>query len=132
MGTAQRNILAVYSSASEEKIAKIQIYDGRAIKDYASDIPLLQNRIMAILLNLSSTDVHPKHAQCPPGLRSWCFWQKALANKRDPRPQRDHETLQTEGKKLVSIFRRLSEEKLLKKCSRSMTQNANESLHHLV
>ncbi len=143
MGTALRSIVAESKAQqvsiagkgklTKEKIAKIQNYYGRAIKDYASDIPLLKNRIMAILLHLSSTDAHPKHAQCPPGLHSWCFWQRALANKKDPGPHRDHETLPTEvGKKLVPIFRRLSDEQLLKRCSRSMTQNANESLHNLV
>ena len=32
----------------------------------------------------------------------------------------------------MPIFQRLSDEKLLKRCSRNKTQNANESLHHII
>ncbi len=129
----QKESISGKGKLTKELIGKVQNYYGKAIKDHATDIPLLKNCIMAILLNLSSTDTLPKHAQCPPGPRSWCFWQRALADSKEPGTHKSHETLPPEiGKKLVPIFKRLSDEELLKRCSRSMTQNANESLHNLI
>jgi len=143
MGTALMNIVASSKAQKEPisgkgkltmvKIKKIQNYYGRAIKDYSDDVPLLKKRIMAILLHLSSTDKMPKHVHCPPGSTSWCFWQRAIAQSKEPPVHADHETLPLDvGTKLVPIFQRLSDEKLLKRCSRRATQNANEALHQLV
>eukprot|EP00795_Rhopilema_esculentum_P005697 gene5697-10946_t len=87
MGSALRNLVAESKAQkqpvsgkgkiTQEKMLKIQIYYGRAIKNHAGDIPLLKKRIVAILLHLSLTDDLPKHAHCPPG--PWYFWQRALA-----------------------------------------------------
>ena len=145
MGTALRNLVASSKAQKNsisgkgkgkltlQKVTKIQNYYGRAIKDHASDIPLLKKKIMAILLHLSSTDKLPKHNQCPPGKTSWCFWHRAVANSAVPGPHKDHETLSPDiGKKLVPIFLRLSDEALLKRCSRTKTQNANESVHNII
>ena len=143
MGTALRNLVseakAKGSSVSgkgkltQQKILKIQNYYGRAIKDHHDDIPLLKKRIFAILLHLSSSDQFPKHQQCPPGENSWCFWQRSLAKDVEPGTHKNHETVPSDvGKCLVPIFQRLSEENLLKRCSRNRTQNANEALHHLI
>ena len=115
------------------KFAKIQNYYGHAIKDNCSDVGLCKNRIMAIILDLSSTDAAPKHAQCPPGANSWCFFQRSLAKSEDPGSHKEHETLPVEiGKQLVPIFQRLSDNDLLKRCSRNKTQNPNESFHHVI
>ena len=115
------------------KIKRIQNYYGKAIKTYSSDVPLLQKRLMGILLHLSSTNEHPKHVHCPPGKSSWCFWQRAIAKSEEPGSHKGHDTLPVDiGKKLVPIFQRLSNPKLLNRCSRSMTQNANEALHSIL
>ena len=115
------------------KIKRIQNYYGKAIKTYSSDVPLLQKRIMGILLHLSSTNEHPKHVHCPPGKSSWCFWQRAIAKSEEPGSHKGHDTLPVDiGKKLVPIFQRLSNPKLLNRCSRSMTQNANEAPHSIL
>ena len=143
MGTALRRVVAASKAQkdsisgrgklTQEKMAKIQNYYGRAIKDHADDIPLLKKRIMAIILHLSSTDQSPKHAHCPPGDRSWCFWQRALAKSANPGHHKDHESLVPEiGQKLVPIFIRLSDESLLKRCVRKKTQNPNESFHQVI
>ena len=43
---------------------------------------------------------------------------------------KEHDTVPSEiGKKVVPIFQRLSDEKLLKRCMRNKPQNPNESLH---
>lgn len=139
MGTALRKLKAQKSSMTGKGkltnvvIKKIQNYYGKAIKTYSSDVALLQKRIMGILLHLSSTDEQPKHAHCPPGMSSWCFWQRAVAKAEEPASHKAHGTLPVEvGKKLVPIFQRLSDAKLLNRCSRNMTQNANEALHSIL
>ena len=143
MGTALRNLVATAKAQQQSisgkgkltdiKIKKIQNFYGRAIKDHSGDIEMLKRRIMAILLHLSSTDNSPKHAHCPPGESSWCFWQRSLAKDQTPGPHRDHETLPPEvGRKLVPVFQRLSETDLLKRCAQSRTQNSNESFHNLI
>ena len=120
MGTALMNLISESKvqkdsiggkgKLTQVKIKKIQNYYGRAIKDYSNDIPLLKKRIMAILFHLSSTDDTPKHVHCPPGERSWCFWQRAVAKAEQPPSHKDHETLPLEiGKRLVPIFIRLSD-----------------------
>ena len=126
MGTALRNLVseakAKGSSVSgngkltQQKILKIQLYYGRAIKDHHDDIPLRKQRIFALLLHLSSSDQFPNHQQCLPGEKSWCFWQR-LAEDVEPGTQKDHETVPSDvGKCLVPIFQRLSEENLLNRC----------------
>ena len=143
MGTALRNLVAMSKAQkvqlsgkgklTQMKIAKIQNYYGKAIKDNSSDIQLMKKCIMAILLHLSSTNKMPKHMHCPPGNHSWCFWQRAIANSTVPDSHEDHETLPPDiGKKLVPIFLRLSDEALLKRCARQKTQNSNESFHNAV
>jgi len=143
MGTALRKLVETCKAQgrsisgrgqlTKEKIMKIQNYYGRAVKDNANDVELMKKRIFAILFHMSSTNETPKHVHCPPGKKSWCFWQRAEASGKDPGDHKNHETLPVEvGKTLVPIFRRLSDDGLLKRCSRAKTQNANESMHNLI
>ena len=130
---AQKDSITGKGKLTQVKIKKIQNYYGKAIKDYSDDIPLLKKRIMAIILHLSSTDNTPKHMHCPPGERLCCFWQRAIAKSEQPTCHKDHEMLPPDiGKRLVPIFVRLSDEKLLKRCARKATQNPNESMHQLI
>ena len=81
MGTALRKSVAENKAKetsisekgkpSKEKIARIQNFYGKAKKECSSDVKVLKTRIMAILLNLSTTDKNPKHVHCPPGPSSW-------------------------------------------------------------
>ena len=143
MGTALRNLVAGSKAQGQSisgkgkltaaKMLKIQNYYGRAIKDYAHDVDLLKKRIFAILFHMSSSDENPKHHHCPPGITSWCFWQRATAKSEDPGSHKEHETLPSDiGKMLVPIFRRLADDGLLKRCSSNKTQNPNESLQNNV
>ena len=143
MGTALRKLVDVSKAQgksisgrgkmTKEKILKIQNFYGRAVKDNANDIPLLKKRIFAILFHMSSSDQHPKHMHCPPGEKSWCFFQRSIAKSEQPGSHKHHDTISAEvGKQLVPIFERLTEPDLLKRCTRAMTQNANESLHNMI
>ncbi len=81
---AQKNSIGGKGKLTKEKIIKIQNYYGRAIKDNAGDPILMKKRIFAILYHMSSTDTNPKHVHCPPGDKSWCFWQRAIAKEEQP------------------------------------------------
>ncbi len=55
---------------TKEKIIQIQNYYGRALKDNADDIALMNKGIFAILFNMTSND-DPKHVHCPTGEDYW-------------------------------------------------------------
>ena len=130
---AQGSSISGRGRLTHEKIIKIQNYYGRAIKDNTNDIQVMRQRIFAILFHLLSTNESPKHMHCPPGPKSWCFWQRAVADGKNPGDHKENDTIPVEvGKKLVLIFQRLSDEDLLKRCSRAKTQNANKSMHNLI
>ncbi len=103
MGTALNNLVSEHKAQKDsisgkgkltkDKIIKIQNYFGRAIKDNASDIGLMKKKIFVILHHLCSNDQSPKHLYCPPGDKSWCFWQRALAEGQTPGAHKEHETL---------------------------------------
>ena len=136
MGTALRKLVGASNATkttitgkgklSNLKIKRSQNYYGKASKPYSSDVPLLQERIMGILSHLSSTEDHPRHAHCPPRKSLWCFWQRAIAKSEEPGTHKGHNILPVDiGKTLVPIFQRLSNPKLINRCSRNMMQNAN-------
>ena len=130
---AQKQSISGKGKLTQEKITKIQNYYGRAIKDNAGNIEMMKKRIFAILFHLSSTDETPKHMHCPPGEKSWCFWQRAIAQEKAPGPHKDHDIIPADvGKKLVPIFKRLTDENLLSRCSRNKAQNPNESIHNVI
>ena len=93
------------------------------MKDYAGDTELMKKRIFAILFHMISTDSNPKHVHCPPGEKSWCFWQRAMAREEEPSQHEEHETLPLEaGQMLVLIFQRLTEKRRLDQCRHNRTQ----------
>ncbi len=143
MGTALRNMVAVSKAQKNSisgkgkltntKMKRLQNYYGKAVKDHSHDTKLCRRRIMAILFHLSSTDDSPKHVHCPEGASSWRFWQRAKAKVDVPGVHKEHNTLPPDiGSRLVPVFQRLSDEKLIQRCSRKKTQNPNESLHQLI
>ena len=130
---AQKQPITGKGKLTKEKILKIQSYYGRAIKDNVNDTLLMKKRIFAILFHLTSTDTNPKHQHCPPGEKSWCFWNREEAKGKIPGPHKEHERIPVDiGRKLVPIFQRLSEDSLLQRCKRGASQNQNESLHSVI
>ena len=54
-----------------------------------------------------------------------------MANGKEQGSHKEHETLSADiGKQMVPIFKRLSDENLLKRCVHAKTQNTNESFHN--
>ena len=130
---AQKGSLTGKGKLTKEKVANIQNYYGRAFKYNADDPATMKKRIFAILYHLASTDEIPKQVHCSSGAQTWCFWQRECAEDKVPGTHKVHDSLPVEiGKKIVPIFLRLTEDKLLHRCKRNKTQNPNESLHGLI
>lgn len=91
----------------------------------------MQKAVLATLNHMSSTDEAPKHDLCPEGPESWCKFQRALAKNEKPPPHKDSlPDFVTEA--LEPVFRRLSDNALLERCSDGITQNPSESLHAMI
>ena len=90
--------------------------------------------IKATLTHCSSTDKNPNHENCPPGPAGWCFYNNARAKNEEPKSHSEMSIRLTPElvKRMEPLYNRLSDEKLLSRCARGATQNANESLHALV
>ena len=92
----------------------------------------MKNAIFATIYHCASTDENPQHQKCPKGKDSWCFYQSAKA--KNLTPGLHSKNVKTPLNKMVfqqvlPVYKRLSENSLLERCSKSLTQNANESLH---
>ena len=78
------------------------------------------------------TEQNPQHDCCPVGPSSWCSYQRDLACKtkshryiKDPLPL-------VVVNVIKPVFDKLGDESFLGGCERCATQNANESLHHVI
>ena len=101
----------------------------------APNIKAMGDAIQATLYHSASTDKKPNHRFCPKGETSWCKYNRAKATKEKP-PSHDSMSLKLNPlvvKHLKPLYKRLAEEeKILSKCTRTATQNANESLHSVL
>lgn len=122
----------LFGSLKEVTIRKLVDYYKMAIWNNKNDIPSMKQAILASLYHCVSTDQHPQHSYCPKGEKSWCFFNAAIAEKIEPGLHRSfiHTPLKAEMLDLMlPIYQRLSDDTLLERCARCLTQNANESLH---
>ena len=116
---------------TKKRIDGFQVYYGRAIKENKENVAEAQRAVQAILKHSMSTDRKPSHQYCPKGETSWCGWQRDKArgtqdcHHRNPLPKAVANVLQP-------LFDRLSEPELLESGIDGFTQNANESLHHIL
>ena len=145
MGTGLRNLVASYKGRklsdgkgiggrhrlTKKRIDSFQVYYGKAIRDNKGNVQEAKKAVQAILHHSMSTDDKPSHDYCPVGENSWCGWQKDKAKEtvtyqhKDPLPEAVATVLRP-------LFDRLSEPNLLESAIDGFTQNANESLHHLL
>jgi hypothetical protein len=104
---------------------KLSAYYACQLKNNAPDIVKMRQGVYASLFHSISTDDKPRHKQCPQGSESWCKYQRAIADKEDP-PK--HSPLFTPeiADHLLNVYDRMTQADLLERCSRMMTQNANE------
>ena len=112
------------------------------ICDNVGDREKMKRAIYAILDHCRSTDQLPRHSKCPDGIsehhgtRNWCFYNRAIAEGRKPESHTE-KTMKTALSetvvcKIIPIFQRLAADLLLDRCLLGRTQNANESLHHMI
>lgn len=95
----------------------------------------MREAIFASIYHAVSTDEKPQHSYCPKGKSSWCFYQAAKANNKLPGSHKKNVNTplnQLCFDKIQPLYERLTEESLLARCARCLTQNANESLHSII
>ncbi|KAM7303206.1 hypothetical protein ISCGN_013186 [Ixodes scapularis] len=111
-------------------------YYACTLKDNAPDVMKMQRAIFASMFHMYSTDEEPRHVGCPDGEDSWCHYNrhKALEAAGKPSAPRPHRLAFSKdvARELVPVYNRLSRKELLLRCSRMMTQNANESFNALI
>ena len=112
---------------TDKFIDKLQGYYGKSIRENGGSVDAMQKAVYAILYHRGSSDRKPMHKYCPKGADSWCGWQ------RDRKSYTHHGTIPPAiFEELKPIFTRLSDRELLERCVKGQTQNANESLHHVI
>lgn len=143
MGSALRNLVQKHKSDEHgqrisgkgrltgDLITKISSYYGWAIKSFAGDVDKMHNAVWATFYHITSTDERPNHSFCPHGLTSWCKHNSAMA-KNEPPPKSRYNLPEAVSSALRPIFERLADKKLLQRCMRGQTQNANEALHSVI
>ena len=122
---------------TEKKCDSLQnFYRGAIMDNLQFGVEKMRNAIWAGLFHSMSTDEQPRHMQCPQGEESWCFYQKALAREEEPDSHDNHPShiyLTTEvTHKMIPVYRRMSEESLLRRMIHGGTRNANECLNSTI
>ena len=79
-----------------------------------------------------STDKNPSHELCPSGPKSWCKYNVNKCNP-DSEPYKHTKSIPPAIMSAIKpIYRDLSKEDLLSKCTHGKTQNLNESFNHVL
>ena len=120
----------------DPSIQTLSSYYGNAIRDsVGKTYPEMKNRVMAGFNHIFSTEDNPRHEQCPTGLRTWCYYQNAIAHgaaEENIKFQRSSLVIDLDEesqKRILGIYEALSTKELLERCVRGLSQNANESFH---
>ena len=121
-----------HGSLTEVTIKKLTKYYHNAIKNNLHDVQSMKTAIYATLYHGSSTDEKPFHMKCPTGASSWCFFNRAIAEKRKPGSHKEnvHTPINvTVLQKILPVYQRMASTSLLERCLLGRTQNSNECLH---
>ena len=121
---------------TEAKCVSLQNFYRGAILDNLPNVNNMRNAIWAGLYHSMSTDDEPHHRQCPSGRDSRCWYQAALARNEVPGSHRDHPSHTAlsvaVAHKLLPLYRRMSDESLLRRMEHGGTQNNNECFNSTV
>ena len=109
----------------------MQSFYGKALRDNKGNAKEMAKATRAILKHYASTPENPQHEDCPIGKDSWCSFQKDVAcNTREHKPIKD--PLPPAVVEVAQeVFSKLGSESFLAGCERCLSQNRNESLHHV-
>lgn len=114
-------------------VKKLTTYYGLAIRRNINSVEDMKKDIMATFYHIFSTAENPSHDSCPKGDDSWCKWQKALAQQKDPKLLDLSPLLPQQLKQFLEpIYKELSNDNLLTRCLGGHTQNANESFNSTI
>ncbi|GFY08705.1 uncharacterized protein TNCV_5006181 [Trichonephila clavipes] len=117
---------------TDKFIDTITTYYGNAIRQNNSSVSDMRQAIWAIYCHYRSTDEEPMHHFCPIGDNSWCKYLKAVATNSASLFKHKNIVPIAIMDEIKPIIAELSAPKLLKKCVRGKTQNANESFNSTV
>ena len=87
----------------------------------------MQNDIKAVLYHSCNVPEKTRHQYCPSGKDSWCQFKRA-----ERFDNKDYHLDPVFLELLEPVFKRLSEQSLLRRCLPGFSQNSNESINSLV
>ena len=132
--TIMRSLLA--GALTDASIDKMSHHYGLNIRahDPRKSVADLRTTILSGYYHASSTDENPKHACCPAGADSWCWWRRAEATGETPASHKTKKLYLARVKPehlkhILQVYTDLTSAELLQRCLKRTTQNANESLH---
>ncbi|CAN7980517.1 unnamed protein product, partial [Ixodes pacificus] len=142
MGTALRSLVQKHKGAvgmslggrgrlTAELITRLSSYYGWALKSHEGNVDAMHDAVMATYHHVTSNDTKANHSLCPSGEESWCK-QNAARAKGEPVPKHHYSLPDHVCAALLPVYIRLADKKLLQRCQRGKTQNANESLHSVI
>ncbi|KAM7295256.1 hypothetical protein ISCGN_024761, partial [Ixodes scapularis] len=142
MGTALRNLVQKHKQddggrisgkgrLTGDLISKLTSYYGWALKSHAGNVDRMHSAVMATYYHITSTDEKKNHSLCPSGVDSWCKHNAATA-KDEPPPKHRYKLPDNVSDALLPVYQRLADKRLLRRCRRGKTQNANEALHSVI
>lgn len=114
-------------------IDNLSRYYGSANRNNCDSVQKMKDAIWSTFFHQQSTDAHPQHEKCMSGEKSWCPYQRALATTGVENFKHDYFPLPQDVIDAIEpIYKDLTDEKLLERCIGGYTQNANESLNHMI
>ncbi|XP_077517442.1 uncharacterized protein LOC144128181 [Amblyomma americanum] len=131
LGTALRKLkepLPRGEKLKEPAIQRLTTYYQVAITSNRGSVKGMHQAIWASYFHSCSSDGASSHKYCPDGPASWCKHRRAEALG-EAAPAHTPLLTKAQGKAILPIYKRLTDEKLLARCVQGKTQNAAESLN---
>lgn len=114
---------------TQPRIDSMQRFYGMALRQNRGNPAAMSRATWAILKHYADP---ADHYDCPEGADSWCKWQSDQATAQQTYQPVSNPLSPAIVERITPIFRDLANLSLLENCTKCMTQNANESLHHLI
>ena len=133
--TIRRSTLGGSDMLSDPVMKKYQSYFRKAItENLGKSVKDMKKAVLSSYMHAISTRNEPKHNMCPDGVESWCYWNRAKAEGKNPKlikhKDGDFSKIHADARKeILGIYLDLSQDSLLKRCLRKKIQNINEGLH---
>ena len=115
-----------------KQINKLQAYFGKAIRENSDSVEEVEKAIWATFYHRLSTDENPQHQNCPPGMTSWCGFQRAAVEGRESKFKHKPGFSPEVTRAIKPVYEDLTKKSLLERCLGAHSQNNDESFHALV